>query len=307
MNKKDKNELRGKGIIPLGVCMIDWLNLTSFEPSVWAGFEKSLEEYFGDRWHNEGKESKIHVYEGTSCSLPGVGWAFLGSGMQGGKQNVMLRVTGRLADRIFNRPYVQSVLIGGIAKASRIDLQVTVVEPKNWSQWELMVEMKERGHNVAWIDSIDRVSGKNLATIYHGSRHSSRYTRLYEKLSKSGDVLLRFETEYKGDRAKQVAKSLCEEMKDKGWQYLSHEMNGFKSSNLNKAMKGVLLPDAAVTERVVRERGMDSTLEWIKGVCLPVIDRYLKQHDDAGREINDILISMLVNRAELFGGEEEND
>lgn len=302
MNERQKNEAIGRHKIELGFCLVDWLTLTSFAPQMWSGFGHVLSEITGLPWPDCGEPHKIHVYHGHQKSLPGMGWMFLGSGDQNGKENVMLRVSGRLADMIFNHRYVQSVILDDIAKASRIDLQVTVIEPERWSQWELMKDMKERGQNVRWEHSYDRHLRREMATIYHGSRYSERMTRLYEKASMSGVILLRFETEYKKHRARQVAKSLCGEMKGKGWQYLSHEMNSFKDWRVNKAMSGVLLPDAAATEKIVRERGLDTTYEWLKGAALPVLDRYLKQHDNAGKEIADILTSMLVNRANTIKG-----
>lgn len=228
------------------------------------------------------RDDRFLQYIGKSYDDPLGGHVFVGYWQDKGVDYGVIQAGGAISDEL------SSWLFGGMlrwgATCKRVDLQVTVEEPKEWSQWELLKRLRDRGRNVSWKPSIDKETGLELATIYIGSRESERLTRIYEKLTAGDSKLLRFETEYKGSRASAIGKFLCRnrpKMKD----YLLFETQSTKDKQLGDLLAASFTgaePDAGRFRRVKTK--LDKQKEWLLTGVLPAFDRYVND-DNAKREV----------------------
>jgi hypothetical protein len=122
---------------------------------------------------------------------------------------------------------------------------------------------------------------RELATVYVGSRHSSRLLRLYQKEGgKNHDMFLRFEVEFKGNRSNQMARELH---KDRGilGEYLAHEVQQLGDKKVEALFGTALENYDPRTERVRKVQAQDATESWLLGRVLPSFDRHIKAHDSS--------------------------
>jgi len=187
----------------VNVAQIDYLTLTSFcktcQGKMYAWHKSICDDL---------KPSNRMQYEGT-LSFDRYGTSFFGEGQQKNRTHAMLQVSGSLAESAFNA--CRTFVLKGRAKVTRLDLQVTVeYDRQTHSQSELAEDLRYLSPNrsVSYLESKSGPQGSKLATVYYGSRSSERFYRIYEKRGMGGEVLLRFEVEYKGKRAKAVCVAL---------------------------------------------------------------------------------------------------
>lgn len=243
----------------------DYVTLTSFDDTFWNywyGMLRSACSASG----GTSRQHKVMQYVGDRYTVKGMN-VFLGSGIQNGNYHHMLRISGALADE-FSEYWLPQVK-NHIAKATRLDLQITTAKPRGWSQYGLYSRMREDGKNVSGLVG----TTANGETVYVGSRSSARYTRIYEK----GDdnILLRFETEYKGKRAAVMAQRLANG-KETPAEYLRHEVQRTGDNELN-ALYGHLLAKEGKTAKVVKETSRRK--KWLLETVLPSFTEYINSHE----------------------------
>lgn len=276
----------------LGEARIDWLTLTSYDDGFYLGCQSMLNRILGRGWKDEKTETTIQQYSGYERSVPSRGWAFLGSGVQKDKSHAMLRVSGDLSHHIFMEDYVAQQVLTETSRVTRLDIQITVPESRGWSQWDLNLRLRDAGKRPDYKTSFDRPSMRELATVYLGSRHSMRFKRIYLKVTTSLDICVRFEVELKKARAHQTARAVLSGKADAG-DYLAHEIKQVGDDMLTQLFSD-LNYDLAKTERIVNASPLDGTWEWLVGVCVPVIDRYMNQHDnERSDQLRDLLEKLL--------------
>ena len=261
--------------------MIDWLTITSWTTEPIQRLSKELVA-IADQHKEEIAPWKWKQYEGHIVSCP-LGSIFVGTGYQKQGWHGIVRISGELADELWS--LVANMVKEQPIRITRLDVQMTVTEPDGWSQWRLFNRCKDAGHSMRWEDSVDRNCGE-LATVYIGSRYSQRMTRVYEKPTKEGAKLLRFETEYKADRAHANARSLARGKATLS-QYLKHEMQKVVGDEQLAAIYANQLEGIKPhTERIRVKTGDDKTRAWLLHDVLPVFTRIINSHGE-GQEIID--------------------
>lgn len=255
--------------ILLNTPLIDYITLTSFRDQLYQTGIKLMSDIGGKEI-----ESKVMQYDGVRMDIK-TGQIFVGTGIQKNALHNMVRISGQAAQDAIERfarvfmPYQDSV--------TRIDFQITILEPDDWSQWALLERLRKSGRPVGWVASRDKETGHELATVYIGTRSSSpRFVRIYQKLTDDGDKLLRLEVEIKRKRAREHGKYLME----------------YASGNMDKARDELAFIcqhdyrlELAFSHAIqnwkkpitVGSRS-GNTSAWIKTQCLPAIARYLNDH-----------------------------
>lgn len=255
---------------------IDYLTLTCFSP-------KGMAEFY--KWHqaisDNPKDAKRMQYTGKMAH-DRYGSAFLGVAEQKGMEHSMLQVSGYLGQVCWQ--HFSSFVLAGHCKVTRLDLQVTIDYPRDvWSQSDLANEFRDEMPNrsISYIESQSGPQKSKLATIYIGSRSSDRLHRIYEKMGMADEVLLRFESEYKGQRARAVAHSLAQGATPKS--ILWADLLALPDVGQLRRLFGRVLETQPFAVRVVRESGQ--TDEWLRTTVLPALDRYLNQHESDAYEM----------------------
>jgi len=255
--------------------LLDWLTVTSFEDEFFKYWEKRLNKRVSEI---DVKESKVLQYDGYMHALPG-GTAFLGTAVQKGTFHYMLRLSGYAAEE--HKEPVYSQVRQGYAKATRVDLQVTVEKPGKWSQWDLLCRLKDAGRTTGWVES--KSFGDAYETVYVGSRKSERFTRIYVK--KSGKtMLLRYETEYKGRRARAVLKALART--ETPARFLRHELHKTtRDTKLAELYESCLAGAKPLNIKLSVESSVEKTEGWLIGQVLPAFTRHINDHAASGRAL----------------------
>ena len=249
---------------------LDYLTLTTFDPTAMAAFWS---------WHSDilhgRKDAKRMQYTGVIAHHE-TGSAFFGSAEQKGAAHFLLQVSGLLSESAWNA--LQSQVHEGRARVTRIDLQVTLPYNRNdWSQAAIFetVSKNSPGRSVSFVESQSAPDGGKLATVYYGSRTSDRVTRLYEKPGMGEDVFIRFETEYKAGRARELGRMLAtghDTLKN----VLAGEIATFPHDGVRRHFQEHLANPLPV--QVQRESG--NTKKWLLTQVLPALDRFLNDHNN---------------------------
>lgn len=249
------------------VVALDWWTLTSFTDVMYKEFREAT-------WDEPWKHSNRIQYTGQAFSDE-TGTLFIGSGIQRMATHYMTQITGGMAEN--NRQFVAKIPDAyHDVNSSRVDIQVTIEQPENWSQWRFFNRMKKAGHPMGWVES--KTDGRTLATVYVGNRKTShRYYRVYQKLGDDNRIYLRLEVELKRSRAKTVGREIIRNPTEN--EFLSAELRHlcFKDDKLHVAFGGVLIGEGSPLR--VKEREAD-TLRWILNQTLPAIEKFLWSHDN---------------------------
>lgn len=258
--------------LTLNKVMIDWMTITSFREEIYK-LGRKLQEDFG----NQPYDANAMQYKGYAADTMN-GRIFAGTGYQKGLHHHLLRLEGGIADGA-------CAAVSGVWRKfednlTRVDFQVTIVQPDNWSQWGLLERLRKRGNTVGWRQSRDKATGLELATVYCGNRASSpRFLRVYQKLTDDGTMLLRLEVEIKRKRSRQLGKYMQEfgsgDM-SKGRDEL--KLMSQKDSKLEMAYASVL---EGWQKPITVGRWDTDTAAWIKNQCLPAIGRYVNDHNSS--------------------------
>lgn len=241
--------------------LIDWITLTTFDKMTFVKWEvKHLQI------DQPGIDYKIRGYQGLSK-----GAYFLGVGEQNKKSHAMLRVSGSDSHKAFYEFY-NNVSV----KCTRIDLQITIELPENYSARILTDDLREviKNKNIAIVENTDK-----LDTIYIGSRKSDRFCRIYVK-EIDKNLYLRFEVEFKGCWAGTVSKALFENMPVSPIlnSYLD-TMNCNDSQGIIKLIKSKLadFDSGLANPKIMRDN--NKTYNWLIETVTPSIIRILNDHD----------------------------
>lgn len=269
---------------------LDYLTLTTFHPIAVAAFWA---------WHQDiehgRKDAKRMQYSGVVAHHE-TGSAFFGSAEQRGQAHTMLQVSGLLAESAWNA--LQETVHKTQARVTRIDIQVTVpYDRATWSQSGVFEEIRLNAPNrsVSFVESKSAPDGGKLSTVYYGSRTSDRVTRLYEKVGMGEDVFLRFETEYKGARARKLGYELAKGLGN-AKNVLAAELAAFPCQSVR-----LLFLDYIENPRPVKvQRESGNTKKWLLTQVLPALDRFLNDHnstqhaDDVGQAFFDLLLDHML-------------
>lgn len=254
----------------------DYLRLTTFDNGQQEKMRRIANEISTGE---EPKDGQLMQYHGDRY-----GHAFWGKGVQGGYAHWMLQVSGELAETA--QRWAHEELDIKTTRCTRIDLQVTVPLPDDWSLRQHADHLRKEN----WPNRRRKVEfyeneGQG-GTIYIGSRQSLKFARLYVKMSDSEEwpLLLRFEIELKGDVADTVYKTLavgavdaCQVLRGEFDRLPILETSAWLLLERSMPVRGtpVLLP---------RNLPEDSkTLRWLIHKVDPTIRRMLNSHEHGYR------------------------
>lgn len=256
----------------LHTALIDWITATSYDDDFFSFWEMELLETCKS-WDDK----KVMQYTGRHFEVDG-GTAFLGVAEQKGMFHYMLRLSGYAAEDM--KGFVWSSMRNCMVKITRIDLQVTRPIDNTWSQWDLLVRMKEKGRMTGWVESGKR--SQSYETVYIGARSSERFTRVYVKMN--GETrLLRLEVEYKGQRSNAIARALCHG-KTTAEGYLTHELQTTYDDEPLRLLFEPALNDARpMNEKIKVVTTTEKTEAWLLTQVLPSFTRHINDHDASGR------------------------
>lgn len=272
------NDFKASNEIIIGQTLVDWFTVTAWaDGDSWTYWDTVLETHEIGRLPDG--EMRVMQYEGWAMDVRN-GSLFMGSGDQNGRLHNMVRSGGGVSNALFGvmcaRPCANLW-----AKCTRLDLQLTLEQPDEWSQWKLFNRLKRSGQNVNFISSRSGKNMRELATVYIGSRHSSRLVRIYQKEALKGDLLLlRFEVEFKGSRSNQMAKAMNEDMNIAN-EYLLHDIQLVRDAKLEQLFGQYLSAYDPNTVRVRKVQAQDATESWLLGRVLPSFERHINAHDSS--------------------------
>lgn len=269
-------------ILNLGTPLVDWITLTSYS--------EVFSEYWTHLSDKAARESDVVVtqrmqYVGKSYDT-GRGALFLGEAVQRGRRHWMIQVSDEMADE-----YIAHTLYSiryHDANCTRVDMQITEVEPEYWSQFDFLTRMKGIGGIVEWRES--ESEGRRWQTVYIGSRTSDRFVRVYQKETDARERLLRFEVEVKSARAMAVMRRIAEGHTVR--QLLLAETQRVNDQKVREIFEPALvgvLPVGAVVKR--RSSAARQEL-WLRNVALPALRRYANSAEHSElliREFREVL------------------
>lgn len=188
-----------------------------------------------------------------------------------GEQSI-LQISGELAHMVLGE--CREAVSKGIARVTRVDIQTTVVQPEDWESIRFFNRMERNGRSPQWRSSVDKKSKKELITVSVGSRESEVYARVYNKVTNAGVMLIRFEGEYKGAKARAIFHDMGEHTTA---QMIKWHVQRLKDEQLDKcftnALHGISPHWAKASVKEV-----DKTAEWLLSSALPAFKRVISQH-----------------------------
>ena len=284
---------------------VDWYTATTYHTdiySTWQSRHSEFEEWTGDlkRWEN---------YVGLQKNLK-KGTIFMGDGVQGLRPHFLMYQTGLMSDETMLETYLDGYR--GKINFSRIDFQVTIMQPKGHSQWQLMNDLEKSQKRLVETNvSYSKIKpSKQLRTIYIG-KGSYRAIRIYQKESVDGEsTFLRFEVQYGNNGNYKLASKMASvaagmEQATIG-DTLKHEISKLNCPKLNDIFRTALRGYKPVKTKVTPDEGKDRKA-WLMKQVLPAYIEFLDtaQIDDAF-EVAEAFINATRADVSKFEPSEEN-
>ena len=205
--------------------------------------------------------------------------AFAGHARQGPDKHLhtLIQISGESAERYKHE--VRALADKGGGKATRVDVQVTIpmsANPWRARAWADHLRRAEWGHRRPGITAIDGELG--MDTLYIGSRTSERYIRFYVKDGSEGGLFLRYEIEYKGEKAQDAWNKApyTESLR----RLLGGELDRLPLPATDpdlQALQSVLFPGNAIPTLTVGSGG--KTWHWLLDAVDPALKRMLADHE----------------------------
>lgn len=270
--------------LTLDRALCDWVTLTGTDHmdiiEKWREFNDTRTDYQGSKsqkwlqWKGE-----IHSY--------GEGSIFTGVAEIAKADWVVLRASGEISQDVI--VFFYDLVERDVLKVTRIDVQMTTNEPKEWGQINLCNRLYATGKRAQFLGSIDGSTGKKLETVGVGSRTSETYTRIYQKLTDGGNRLLRLEVEYKGDKARAVVRDMKETTFSQQLKY--HLQSKLRDSKLSAVfanqLDGIIPHNAKPKVQVSSKKK-----KWLLNTVLPSFEEYINSHSEDGEVIGAYLAVM---------------
>lgn len=272
--------------ISINKAMVDYLTCTTKSPKIAGEWFAHVSFVWGNVY------DKIKRYEGIRGMNDGSG-VFVGESVGNAKKHYILQISGAMADRMGEFVTADTVKSGDV-KITRIDVQVTIGEPREWSQIGYMETCEAAGLKPTIARSRNPIERKlELITIYTGTRTSGRYNRCYQKVMESGERLLRYETEFSRGYAKAVAYGLLSgditrEMVVRG-ELKRRKIDELQVFDLWQC--GLFGPKQE--ERTI----VDNRADWLINDILPIVVEYMNRHD-ADQRVVKAYVNALIRQEE---------
>jgi len=209
----------------------------------------------------EAREGRFLQYVGDRYES-----VFTGEAMQRGKASYLIQVTGE------DSKESGIVLIDAGMKVTRIDLQITVKLPSDYSARELADCFSYK----KWLGGerkINLIESEGMDTVNVGSRSSNRYIRIYVK--EGG--FLRFEVEYKKELAVRVAQVIKESGEGQIAKILNWEISRLPENGFCQELSRACGRDVLKINVARGDTSEMNTVRWIRSI-LPTLQRMSNSH-----------------------------
>jgi len=257
-------------------------------------------------WYAEFRDEQALICEGVALAdafwlkrfIGQVGEMRDGSLFVGSLQNLLgwqhaFIATSALADsiKILPRQWCQEG-----AWLTRVDIQVTVNEPPEWSQLKLFNRLQAKSNKqcVFWPS---KTQGIPTESVYVGSFHSDRIVTIYEKLTGEKTKLLRFELRLKGEQAKSYGRQWSA-----GNIEAANSLRGALQWCKDEKLESLFAPacsGAAAQFPRYATRPDSNTDVWLIEQVLPTLQRRLAANDRSSRLLREFTAA--IERAERWG------
>lgn len=276
--------------LDLNHAAIDYLTLTSFEPEFRLHWNRVLDQIKPLRK----TDTRSQQYQGEMTYYP-AGSVFQGDALQKGLDHYVVKISGGLAEEMRETAFRQQK--AHLCRATRVDLQVTIAYPKDWSQIDLLQRIHDSGKIPGWRSSDDQKAGR-LESVYIGSWHSDRFATVYPKVTRGNTKLLRFECRYKKDRANSLLRMLA--AGERPDNFLRHELiNTIKDKPLRAVFEPALIGTGVANPKIKLKQKEDKTADWLVEQVLPTFTRMIADHDSDGRVLD--AYKKAIERQENYG------
>jgi len=274
-------------MITLNHALCDWITISGVESrELWQKWDNFIEAATRDGELEIGvaDERRLQYHGQRYDGRNGSAWA--GMADITGYSWVLFQVSGELANEALAHLLPATKLPR--TRATRIDLQITIEEPPEWEQIRFFNRMKRAGKRPGYIES-KGARVRTLATVYVGQRSSQRIARIYEKETAGGGVLLRFEGEYKGDKAAAVAEALAKHTPAE--MILSH-IQSLHDEKLSLAFEPPLSGIVPHNARPAA-RAESKTEAWLTTQVMAAFRRVINTHSGGGRWVAESFMEAL--------------
>jgi len=274
-------------MITLNHALCDWITISGMESrELWEKWDNFIEGATRDGELEIGVEDERRLqyrgqrYDGRNGSA----WA--GMADIAGYSWLLFQISGELANEALR--YLLPATTLPRTRITRLDLQITIEEPEEWEQIRFFNRMKRAAKRPGYIES-KGARTRTLATVYVGQRSSQRIARIYEKETAGGAKLLRFEGEYKGDKAAAVADALAKHTPAE--MILSHiqSLHDEKLSLVFESpLSGIVPHNARPTVRAESK-----TEAWLTTQVMAAFRRVINTHSGGGRWVAESFMEAL--------------
>ena len=251
---------------------IDWLTATTwddymFRTAVFTWQSRTL-KVDGGREAASKRDSKFMQYKGFL-----IGGVFFGSALQDGEYHYIVRASGDVS-----HDFCRAVRLTGW-KITRIDVQLTVDMPKVYNSLAVMEQLEDAEWKGRKPSITLHANSNGMDTVYIGSRQSESFVRMYVKDDAEGYRYLRYEMEFKGEKAMYV---WAEFMKDPSVlsRFIKASLHGLPDGVWGVEMFRTRLARVEshkVKGRYVRPSGR--TLGWLEIQVAPAVRKASKDHE----------------------------
>jgi hypothetical protein len=257
---------------------IDYLTISTFD-------EKNFNLIVSESSSKETQpdDARRMQYHGQYQSMSN-GGLFWGTADQKERKHYLIQCSGGYSNRLTN--YMMTTGVEDF-NVTRLDIQLTLIKPE-WFKSRGLVDSLRLGNWPHRTRTVTAIDGGGNDTVYIGSRHSDRFIRIYVK----DTDYLRFEVEYKAERANAVYEMLKTYGKERAMLGILHRemislpthpiIDGFRSHIHNDGES--LKPEVIRTD--------SNTYKWFIHSVVPALQRLLNDHDQSAR-VRTILLDII--------------
>lgn len=274
--------------IRINETMVDYLTVTTEYAEIASQWLEKLElEYGTDGDRIKRYEGYRGLDNGTQC--------FIGQSVGKAKKHYIMQISGEMANRCIGWVDPETVENEQV-RVTRIDVQRTIEQPERWSQIAYADDCETMGHKPSVSRSRDPINrGENeLITVYTGTKKSGRLNRLYQKVMLSGELFLRYETEYSRGYSIAVYKAIVQGI----------SLDAILTGEIDRRKMGSLLifsgTDESHEPKQEKREIVDKKEAWLMRDILPVFWEYINSHD-ANPAIERAFMEAIISRQKNDG------
>lgn len=281
------------------IVSLDYLTMTTFDRNSLDLWMALSAQYHGEL---DAESNHRRMQYTGSYWRSDAGSTFIGSAVQGEFVNYMLTGTSEMAPIVFDWKTEQ-------ARASRIDIQITLPLPDGWKardfhdalkNTKIAPDKKNPDDVQYWPNrrkpKLTLYEDDGLDTVYIGARSGDRFHRWYVKRDKSGGLWLRFEVQFRGKRSHQVWKYIQDGQtlnKLLAAEYVRLPLH-IRQTNQMKAF--TLFFENFVPIPTIGGHTTGATWQWFQNQVRPAMVRLLRD-PRIGDEVHDYVQRILDGRA----------